>query len=75
LDGTVSNRIKKIQHLLLHWGPVKITTNIWGYLWSKLANGAILAATALVDETIANILELKRFRPIIIELARDIRSC
>ena len=28
------------------------TGNIWGYLWSKLAYGALLFATALTDASI-----------------------
>ena len=32
------------------------TPNIWGYLWAKLIYGALLFATALTDDSIADVL-------------------
>lgn len=57
LDGQITERLEQIHHMLLSWGPAKTTDNIWGYLWGKLAYGAVLTATALVDETMADIME------------------
>ncbi len=43
-----------------------LTPNIWGYLWSKLAYGALLFATALTNESIADCLAEPKFRPVFI---------
>ena len=40
-----------------------LTDNIWGYLWSKLAYGALLFATALTNESIADCLAAPRLPP------------
>jgi 2-dehydropantoate 2-reductase len=46
------------------------TTNIWGYLWGKEAYGAMLFATALTNESIADALERPEYRQLYIALAR-----
>jgi len=48
------------------------TPNIWGYLWGKEAYGAMLFATALTDESIADALAMPRWRALYIALAREI---
>src|SRR5260370_1070494 len=48
------------------------TANIWGYLWAKEAYGAMLFATALTNESIADGLARPRYRPPYIALAREI---
>ncbi|MGH7592689.1 MAG: ketopantoate reductase family protein [Gemmatimonadales bacterium] len=48
------------------------TPNIWGYLWGKEAYGAMLFATALTNESIADALSLPRYRNLYIALAREI---
>jgi 2-dehydropantoate 2-reductase len=48
------------------------TPNIWGYLWGKEAYGAMLFATALTNESIADALALRRYRPMYVALAREI---
>ncbi len=45
--------------------------NIWGYLWGKEAYGAMLFATALTNESIADALAMPRYRPLYIALARE----
>ena len=37
-----------------------VTPNIWGYLWGKEAYGAMLFATALTNESIADALAMPR---------------
>ncbi len=49
-----------------------VTSNIWGYLWSKEAYGAMLFATALTNESIAGALAMPEYRPLYIALAREI---
>src|SRR4029078_12730387 len=49
-----------------------VTPNIWGYLWGKEAYGAMLFATALTNESIADALALPAYRDLYIALAREI---
>jgi 2-dehydropantoate 2-reductase len=48
------------------------TPNIWGYLWGKEAYGAMLFATALTNDSIADCLARTEHRPLYIALAREI---
>ncbi len=48
-----------------------LTDNIWGYLWGKLAYGAMLIATALTNDSIADCLASERHRRLFIALARE----
>ncbi|MEO8480397.1 MAG: 2-dehydropantoate 2-reductase, partial [Gemmatimonadota bacterium] len=47
------------------------TPNIWGYLWAKEAYGAMLFATALTNESIADALAMPQYRPLYVGLARE----
>src|SRR5665647_643560 len=49
-----------------------VTPNIWGYLWGKEAYGAMLFATALTNESIADALAMPAYRDLWIALAREI---
>jgi 2-dehydropantoate 2-reductase len=49
-----------------------VTPNIWGYLWGKEAYGAMLFATALTNESIADALAMPAYRYLYIALAREI---
>jgi 2-dehydropantoate 2-reductase len=48
------------------------TDNIWGYLWGKEAYGAMLFATALTNDSIADCLARAEHRGLYIALAREI---
>src|SRR5205085_3910144 len=48
------------------------TPNIWGYLWGKEAYGAMLFATALTNDSIADGLARPGYRALYIALAREI---
>ncbi len=69
LNGTISDRVKSLRTLFSPWGPIKVTDNIWGYLWGKLGYASMLFATALADETMADVVD--RYRPHMIELAAE----
>lgn len=71
LDGSVTPRLKVLHEKFLHWGNAQITGNIWGYLWGKLAYTATLAATALVDETMADVIDPKENREMFVDLAGE----
>ena len=55
IDGTTLDRTKEIHKLLQIFEPdAVLTENIWGYLWGKLAYGAMLFATALNNDSMAD---------------------
>jgi 2-dehydropantoate 2-reductase len=55
LDGAVRERTQEMYELLTVFEPNTILTeNIWGYLWGKLAYGAMLFATALNMDSMAD---------------------
>ena len=73
IDGRVSLRIGELHRAFLDFDDAAIvTTNIWGYLWGKLAYGAQLFATALTNDSIADALADPSYRDIYIELAREV---
>ena len=53
-------------------GGAAATANIWGYLWGKEAYGAMLFATALTNDSIADCLARPEYRPLYIALAQEI---
>ncbi len=70
LDGRRTPRIDQLSSLLSHAGEVKVTDNIWGYLWGKMGYANMLFATALTDETMADIID--RYRPLLVDLAAEV---
>ncbi len=70
LGGEETERTRALRQILSVWGEVKITPNIWGFLWGKEAYGNMLFATALADETMADVLD--RYRPLMVELGSEI---
>jgi len=75
IDGTIKPRTEELHALLLQFDDrAKLTSNVWGYLWSKLAYGALLFATALTNESIADCFATSRHRSIFIALAREVAA-
>jgi 2-dehydropantoate 2-reductase len=73
VDGRITPRVTAIRDAWSHFEPAAIVTpNIWGYLWGKEAYGAMLFATALTNESIADALAMPKYRPLYIALAREI---
>jgi 2-dehydropantoate 2-reductase len=62
LDGRSTPRLAALHRTLRDFEPAAVATdNIWGYLWGKLAYGALLFATALTHDSIADALALPRY--------------
>ena len=75
LDGKTTPRIADLHKLLKKFDErAVLTPNIWGYLWSKLAYGALLFATALTNDSIADCLASPRHRALLIALAREVEG-
>jgi 2-dehydropantoate 2-reductase len=73
IDGRITPRVTAIRDAWRHFDPRAIVTpNIWGYLWGKEAYGAMLFATALTNESIADALAMPAYRHLYIALAREI---
>lgn len=73
IDGQISWRLRALHRVLLEFDDRAIMTpNIWGYLWGKEAYAAMLFATALTNEPIADCLALPAYRPLFIALAREV---
>ena len=73
LDGRTTPRISRLHTCLTDFEPDAVrTSNILGYLWGKLAYGAMLFVTALTDESIADVFADARYQPLLIETAREV---
>jgi len=70
LDGSITPRLQHLQQVLGLWGNVQTTENIWGYLWGKQAYGAMLFATALTNDSMADAID--QHRQVTTELAREV---
>ncbi|MDQ6674640.1 MAG: 2-dehydropantoate 2-reductase [Chloroflexota bacterium] len=70
LDGAITPRLQQLQRALGHWGNVQTTDNIWGFLWGKQAYGAMLFATALTNESMAEAID--QHRRVAVELSREV---
>ncbi len=73
VDGRITPRVEAIRGAWLDFDDrAMVTANIWGYLWGKEAYGAMLFATALTNESIADALAMESHRDLYIALAREI---
>ncbi|WP_342360534.1 ketopantoate reductase family protein [Terrarubrum flagellatum] len=54
IDGSIRERTRAMHQALQIFEPdAVLTENIWGYLWGKLAYGAMLFATALTPDSMS----------------------
>jgi 2-dehydropantoate 2-reductase len=73
IDGRVTPRVEAVHALFRISEPdAELTTDIWGYLWGKLAYGALLFATALTNEAIADALASERHYPVYRRLGEEV---
>jgi 2-dehydropantoate 2-reductase len=73
IDGSVTDRLREMHARLREFEPdAELTTDIWAYLWGKLGYGALLFATALTDESIADALASERHRPVYLALGQEV---
>ena len=63
IDGTIRARTREMHARLAMFEPdAVLTDDIWGYLWGKLAYGAMLFATALTNDSMTeNFADPRRF--------------
>jgi len=73
LDGRRTPRVEALHGLMKTFSPGAVLTgNIWGYLWGKMIYGALLFATALTDDSIADVLADPRHRPLLARLGNEV---
>ncbi|MGC7098788.1 ketopantoate reductase family protein [Amycolatopsis lurida] len=53
----VSARVSSLVADLRAWGPAQASDNVEGFLWAKAGFGAMLAATALADDAMADLID------------------
>ena len=75
IDGSVRERTRAMHRRLSIFEPnAELTDNIWGYLWGKLAYGAMLFATALTTDSMSeNFADPRRF-VVFDRLAREVMA-
>jgi 2-dehydropantoate 2-reductase len=73
LDGHRTPRIVELHALFRRFddGAV-LTDNIWGFLWSKMIYGALLFATAVTNEGIADLLADPRYRDFFVRFGQEV---
>lgn len=72
LDGSNSPRIKQLQSVLSALQPVQVTDNIFGFLWAKMALGAVYFATAITNSDVTDLYADPRIRIILGRLAGEV---
>jgi 2-dehydropantoate 2-reductase len=68
LDGRRSERVSALVAAI---EDARETENVLGYLWGKMAHGAMLFGTAVSDLSIADALEEPAYRPLFTRLAQE----
>jgi 2-dehydropantoate 2-reductase len=75
LDGRITGRLESLHRLMLDFDDRAVMTdNIWGYLWGKLAYGAMLFAQALGQDSIAGALANPALLPLWLGLGREVMA-
>jgi 2-dehydropantoate 2-reductase len=65
IDGRSTPRVTAVRDAWSDFDSAAIVTpNVWGYLWGKEAYGAMLFATALTNESIADALAMREHQPL-----------
>jgi len=73
LDGHVTPRVERLAAALRHVGPVTLSTNMRGVLWSKLAiNCTVNSVGALTGETLGELLADPRVRRIFLRTYSEV---
>jgi|SRR5579864_189342 len=73
IDGRITPRAETLHSLFLQFDDrAVLTSNIWGYLWAKLAYGAMLFATALTNASMADCLASTAHRALFVALPREV---
>jgi 2-dehydropantoate 2-reductase len=73
LDGRMTPRLKQLHEAFHDFDKDAIaSSNIWGFLWSKLAVGSMIFATALTDDPIADAFARPDYQDLFIGIATEV---
>jgi 2-dehydropantoate 2-reductase len=72
IDGAITPRIKALHQVLSCVQALEVTDNIFGYLWGKLALGAVYFGTALTDSDVTDLYAEERWRAVLGRLAGEV---
>ena len=73
IDGQIRARTRAMHRLLQVFEPqAELTTDIWAFLWGKLGYGAMLFATALTDDSMAENFAHPDRAPVLAALGREV---
>jgi 2-dehydropantoate 2-reductase len=71
LDGGMTARLEAVRQFLALAVPARATTNVMGYVWSKLCKGSMDVTTALVGATIGEVRGHKPTQRALVEVVRE----
>lgn len=72
IDGRSSPRVADLSKTLSALQPVEVTDNIFGYLWAKMALGAVYFATATVSADVPDIYDRGIYLKVLGNLAGEV---
>ena len=73
LDGKVTPRVQEYVAILKHFDErIEASDNVLGLLWGKIAYGGLLTATALTNDTMAEVLGDPRWRGVMGKIGGEI---
>lgn len=72
-DGRITPRVADYVGLLKHFDPaIEPTDNVLGLLWGKIGYGGLLIATALTNDTMADVLAARCWHPVLARVGGEI---
>jgi 2-dehydropantoate 2-reductase len=72
-NGKISPRVREHVEILKHFDErIEASDNVPGLLWGKIAYGGLLTATALTNDTMADVLSNPRWRDVMGKIGREI---
>jgi 2-dehydropantoate 2-reductase len=75
IDGEIRERTRQMHRLLQVFElDAVLTDDLWGYLWGKMGYGAMLFATALTNDSMAETFADPARGPALIGLAREVMA-
>jgi 2-dehydropantoate 2-reductase len=75
MDGSTTERVRRLHALFRSFDAAALLSdNIEGYLWGKMVYGALLFATALTDDSIADVLDDPAARPLLTRLGNEVAA-
>lgn len=74
VDGQITDRIKELGELLAPVHKVDITDNIFGYLWAKMALGAVYFGTAIADMDVVEVYQRPKARAVLAKICAEVTA-